>query len=118
EARSHPAHARPHARRGRAAQHRRRRPGRRAGAAGETETVRDGAGRGRGGEPTEVISNPFFSEMTMANPILDQLATQVAANTDAEAPATVLLNGLAARIQAAIDTALTGGATAADLAPV
>ncbi len=32
--------------------------------------------------------------------------------------ATVLINGIAARVQAAIDKAVAGGASAADLAPV
>jgi len=54
----------------------------------------------------------------MANPILDQLAAQVQANTDVEASAVIALNGVAARIQAAVDAALANGATAAELAPV
>jgi hypothetical protein len=54
----------------------------------------------------------------MANPTLDALAQQVTANTSAEASAVVVLNGIAARIQTAVDAALAGGASAADLAPV
>lgn len=54
----------------------------------------------------------------MANPTLDALAAQVKANTDAEAAAVIVLNGIAARIQAAVDAAVAGGASAADLAPV
>jgi hypothetical protein len=54
----------------------------------------------------------------MANPTLDALAAQVKANTDVEASATQLINGIAARVQAAVDKAIAGGATAADLAPV
>lgn len=54
----------------------------------------------------------------MANPILDALAAQVKANTDAEDSAVVLINGIAARIQSAVDAAIAGGATAAELAPV
>jgi hypothetical protein len=50
--------------------------------------------------------------------ILDDLAAQVKATTDAEDAAILLLNGIAARIQAAVDAALVGGATAAQLAPV
>lgn len=57
-------------------------------------------------------------EAPMANPILDTLAAQVQANTDAEASATTLINGFAARVQAAITAALAGGATAAELAPI
>jgi hypothetical protein len=54
----------------------------------------------------------------MANPTLDALAAQVKANTDVEASATQLINGIAAHVQAAVDAAIAGGATAADLAPV
>ena len=54
----------------------------------------------------------------MSNPTLDALAAQVTRNTDAEASAIVVLNGIAGRIQAAVDAALQGGATAAELAPV
>jgi hypothetical protein len=54
----------------------------------------------------------------MANPTLDALAAQVKTNTDAEASAVIVLNGIAGRIQAAVDAAIAGGATAADLAPV
>ncbi len=54
----------------------------------------------------------------MANPILDALAAQVTASTSVEASATTLINGIAARIQAAVDAAIAGGATAAELAPV
>ena len=50
--------------------------------------------------------------------ILDDLAAQVKANTDAEDSATLLINGFAARVQAAVDAAIAGGATAAQLAPV
>ena len=54
----------------------------------------------------------------MPNPVLDQLAAQVTANTTVEASAVIALNGIAARIQAAVDAALANGATAAELAPV
>jgi hypothetical protein len=54
----------------------------------------------------------------MPNPVLAQLATQVQANVDAEASAVIVLNGIAARIQAAIDAALANGATEAELQPV
>ena len=50
--------------------------------------------------------------------ILDDLAAQVKANTDVEDSATLLINGFAARMQAAVDAAIAGGATAAQLAPV
>lgn len=50
--------------------------------------------------------------------VLDDLAAQVQATLDVEDSAIVLLNGVAARIQAAVDAALAGGATAAQLAPV
>ena len=54
----------------------------------------------------------------MANPVLDDLAAQVKANTDAEASAVIVLNGIAGRIQTAVDAALANGATAAELQPV
>jgi hypothetical protein len=50
--------------------------------------------------------------------ILDDLKVQVTATTDVEASAVVALNGVAARIQAAVDAAIAGGATAEQLAPV
>lgn len=50
--------------------------------------------------------------------VLDALAAQVKANTDAEDSATLLINGITARIQAAVDKAMANGATAAELAPV
>lgn len=50
--------------------------------------------------------------------VLDALTAQVKANTDAEASAITLINGIAARIQAAVSAAIAGGATAAELAPV
>ena len=52
------------------------------------------------------------------NPVLQTLADQVAASTAVEASAVALINGIAARQQAAIDAALANGAAAAELAPV
>ncbi len=57
-------------------------------------------------------------ETPMANTLLDALASQVKANTDIEASAVTLINGFAARMDAAIAAALAGGATAAELAPI
>jgi hypothetical protein len=54
----------------------------------------------------------------MANPILGSLEAQVKANTDVEASAVVLLNGLKDRIAAAVAAAIANGATAEELAPV
>lgn len=54
----------------------------------------------------------------MPNTTLDALAAQVEKSTQVEASAVILINGIAARIQAAVDAAVAGGATAADLAPV
>ena len=54
----------------------------------------------------------------MANPVLAALEAQVAENTAVEASAVIALNGVAARIQAAVDAALANGATAEELAPV
>jgi len=50
--------------------------------------------------------------------VLDDLAAQVKANTDAEASAVIVLNGIAARIAAAVQAAIANGATAEELAPV
>lgn len=52
------------------------------------------------------------------NPVLDQLKAQVTKNTEVEASAVTLINGIAARIQTAVDAAIANGATAAELAPV
>jgi ABC-type transporter Mla subunit MlaD len=54
----------------------------------------------------------------MANPTLDALAAAVTNIETVADSAIALINGIAARIQAAVDAALAGGATAADLAPV
>ena len=50
--------------------------------------------------------------------VLDDLATQVAASTAVEASAVTLIDGIAARIQAAVEAAIAGGATADQLKPV
>lgn len=52
------------------------------------------------------------------SPVLAELAAQVTVNTDVEASATQALNGVADRIQAAVDAALENGATAEELQPV
>ncbi len=54
----------------------------------------------------------------MASQVLADLAAQVKANTDAEDAAVIVLNGIAARIEAAVQAAIANGATAAELAPV
>ena len=54
----------------------------------------------------------------MANPVLDDLQATVAATTSVEDSATMLINGFAARVQAAVDQAIANGASAAELAPV
>jgi hypothetical protein len=54
----------------------------------------------------------------MSVPLLDALTAQVTATTTVEQSALTFINGEAARIQAAVNAALAGGATAADLAPV
>ena len=54
----------------------------------------------------------------MSNPLIDALKTQVAQNTAVEASAVLLINGIAARIQGAVDAAILNGATAAELAPL
>jgi hypothetical protein len=54
----------------------------------------------------------------MANPTLANLAAAVTKMVDTAASAKVVLDGIGARIQAAIDAAIANGATAAELAPV
>lgn len=52
------------------------------------------------------------------NQTLDDLKAAVEAAVQVEASATELINGIAARIQKAVDAAIEGGATAEQLAPV
>ncbi len=52
----------------------------------------------------------------MASPILSVLEAEVARATTVMASAVVLIDGIAARVQAAIDKALEAGATAEQLA--
>lgn len=54
----------------------------------------------------------------MASQILEDLKTEVQNDVTVMGSATILINGFAARVQAAVDAAITGGASAADLAPV
>lgn len=54
----------------------------------------------------------------MANQTLDNLAAQVAKTEDVIDSAVLLINGIAARIQAAVEAAIAGGATAEQLKPV
>lgn len=52
------------------------------------------------------------------NPILQALADQVAKSTQVEASAAALISGFSARMEAAVQAALNGGATAEQLAPL
>jgi hypothetical protein len=54
----------------------------------------------------------------MPSPLLSALSQQVAQTETVIQSAVVLINGISARIQTAIDAALANGATAAELAPV
>lgn len=54
----------------------------------------------------------------MAAQVLADLQAAVTRNTDVVNSAVILINGIAARIQAAVDKALENGATAEELAPV
>ena len=54
----------------------------------------------------------------MASPVLDDLKAQIDATVGVIDSAVVLINGIAARVQTAVDAALANGATAAQLAPV
>ncbi len=55
-------------------------------------------------------------ELSMANPILQQLEAQVSATVGVAQSATVLINGFAQRLADTVAAALAGGATAAELA--
>lgn len=50
--------------------------------------------------------------------ILDELKLQIEETTQVEASAVALISGIAGRIQAAIDNAIAGGATAEQLSGV
>lgn len=52
------------------------------------------------------------------NPVIDALAAEVAQEVDIMKSAKILIDGFAARTQAAIDAALANGATAEQLVPV
>lgn len=54
----------------------------------------------------------------MPSPVLDQLTTQVQNTKGVEESATVFINGIQAKIDAAVAAALDNGATAAQLQPV
>jgi hypothetical protein len=54
----------------------------------------------------------------MSAPILADLAAAVERSKTVTASAVALINGIAARIQAAVDAAIANGATAAELAPI
>lgn len=54
----------------------------------------------------------------MPNPVLANLESAVTNAKGAMESATVLINGIAAKIQAAVDKAVANGATAEELAPV
>lgn len=54
----------------------------------------------------------------MASQTLEQLATAVTRMTDVAASAKAVIDGIATRVQTAIDAALANGATAAELEPV
>lgn len=53
----------------------------------------------------------------MANPILGVLSEQVTLTEGVIDSAVVLINGIGARISAAVDAAIANGATEAELAP-
>ena len=55
---------------------------------------------------------------TTGNPIIDSLLAQATANEQVEDSAVVVINGIKAQIDAAVQAALAGGATAAQLAPI
>ena len=54
----------------------------------------------------------------MVSPVLAELQAEVANDVTVMGSATTLINGIAARVQAAVDAALANGATREQLAPV
>lgn len=54
----------------------------------------------------------------MPNPVLEELRLEAERDVEVMSSAETLINGIAGRIQAAIDAALANGATAEQLAPV
>ena len=54
----------------------------------------------------------------MANATIDALIAQIEATKGVLDSCDVFINGMAARIQAAVDAAIAGGVSAADMAPV
>jgi hypothetical protein len=60
----------------------------------------------------------MFQKVGLMSVELDQLTAQVKANTDAEDAAVIALNGIAARIDAAVATATAAGASPATLAAI
>lgn len=73
-------------------------------------------------QPGHAPHNKEFDDMAKqpmkASPILQTLADQVAATTTVIASAVALINGIGARIDAAVQAAIGNGATEAELAPV
>jgi uncharacterized coiled-coil protein SlyX len=69
-------------------------------------------------QPTQGPAPALQEHTHMPNQTLDALAAQVAATETVIDSAVTLINGIAGRIQAAVDAAVAGGASAADLAPV
>jgi hypothetical protein len=57
-------------------------------------------------------------ERTLTSPVLESLKAAVNRETDVVTSAVTLINGIAARMQAAVDAALANGATAEELQPV
>ena len=68
--------------------------------------------------PTTTDKTPGGTSMATANPVIDGLIDQVNKTQDVMASGTTLINGIADRVQAAVDQALANGATAEQLAPV
>ena len=54
----------------------------------------------------------------MAAAVLAELTAAIARNNEVDQSAITLINGIAARIQAAVEAAIGNGATAEELAPV
>lgn len=67
---------------------------------------------------TAGVQSSFATGDSAMNPILQQLADAVTASTTVMASAVTLINGFSARLDAAVQAALAGGATADQLAPI
>lgn len=81
-------------------------------AAGSTNSSHGDTSMATPAKPKVKVGDPT------GNPTLDALIAQVTTDQTVIGSATTLINGIAAQITAAVNVALAGGATAAQLAPL